>query len=271
LAPGARTVFPRSPFRTEPASSHAPLSARAGGATLDLDDSALKTLLHQESPINRRYWRAIRLQVPTVKVHQIELLGELGDLLEQSYFVGKGFRHRPILSERTRRTDHQPGRSSRVLAGEQSHLVTLAHQLLGEIGDDSLGPPVLVGRDTLEERRDLCNAQRSLWRAICEAVESQAPLPPTPSARQAGPGPLAEGSDSHGSACSTCVKLTWEKSRSASGPRRSERSAQSTESSCFERKSGASPSGDSKCRPLAAAAWMTTEAPDPAGSPYPSK
>ena len=45
-----------------------------------------------------------------------------------------------------------------VAAGEEGHIVTLPHELLGQVVDDPLGPAVSGRRDALRER---CNLRDS--------------------------------------------------------------------------------------------------------------
>ena len=47
-----------------------------------------------------------------------------------------------------------------VPAGEEGHVVTLPHELFGQVGDDPLGPAVSGGRDALHQRCDLCDSHR---------------------------------------------------------------------------------------------------------------
>ena len=50
---------------------------------------------------------------------------------------------------------NESGLRHRVTTGEEGHLVALADQLFREVGDDPLGPPVVLWRYALVERSNL--------------------------------------------------------------------------------------------------------------------
>jgi len=61
----------------------------------------------------------------------------------------------------------------RVAAGEEGDVVSLPHQLIGEIGDDALGAPIKLRRNALVQWCDLGDAQ-GLPRSIDCPLNSKA-------------------------------------------------------------------------------------------------
>ena len=96
-----------------------------------------------------------------MEVDDVELVGRggrpassMGDVVRRASRSQSGSRR----SERGQAaTSSAPG--LRVAAGEQRDLVAVAHQLLGQIGDDPLGTPVELRRHALIQGSDLGDAQ----------------------------------------------------------------------------------------------------------------
>lgn len=72
---------------------------------------------------------------------------EVGDLVEAVFVQAQG----------APAGGHQPRLGHRVAAGKQRHLVALAHQLFGEVGDDPFRAPVVLRGDAFNRRRYLGN------------------------------------------------------------------------------------------------------------------
>ena len=92
-----------------------------------------------------------------VKVRDVEVAGAAADFLELQHAIGQRVADLRQ-SKRLRNARDELGRRLEVSAREQSHLMTLPHQLLGQIGDDTLRPAVKLRRDALDQGRNLGNS-----------------------------------------------------------------------------------------------------------------
>ncbi len=94
------------------------------------------------------------MHVVGMKVKKVEVAGALADFFELQHAIGLnvvGMRQ----SERLGGAGNQLRTGFGVSACEQGDLVSLPHQLLGQIGNDPFGSAIKLRRDALNQRRDL--------------------------------------------------------------------------------------------------------------------
>src|SRR4029078_176688 len=96
-----------------------------------------------------------KLKLVDMKVHYIELLGHAAHFTEHEHVEGDGVANGRVKPKGLGTARDQLGASARVTTGEQSDLVSLGYELLGEIGDDSFGAAIKLWRHAFQQRGDL--------------------------------------------------------------------------------------------------------------------
>ena len=87
-----------------------------------------------------------------VKMQDVELLRHPTDLVEHDEMVGNRITYVGVKTKGLFTADLKSSGGDRVAAGEESHVVALPDQFLGEIGDDPLSSPVQLGWAALHQR-----------------------------------------------------------------------------------------------------------------------
>ena len=87
-----------------------------------------------------------------VKVQDVELRGHPADLVEHDEMVGNRISYGGIKTKGLFTADLKSSGGDRVAAGEESHVVTLPDQFLGEIGNHALSSPVQLGWAAFHQR-----------------------------------------------------------------------------------------------------------------------
>jgi hypothetical protein len=107
---------------------------------------------HTREPIPTRQRE---MQIVDVEVDDIELAATMKYLFQQADVMRELIDTGLVEAQRTRDDRDQSRRRHRIAARKERHVVTLRHELFGEIRDDPLGPAVERGRNALVQRRDL--------------------------------------------------------------------------------------------------------------------
>jgi hypothetical protein len=117
-------------------------------------------LRHVEASVQRGQvsevaaFRRREVEVIDVKVDDVEFVGHITDPVDHHHM-----RQKLVVDgmepERARPGRNQPRFGHGISAREQRDVVALAHQLIGEIGDDSFGSAIQSGRNAFVEGRDL--------------------------------------------------------------------------------------------------------------------
>jgi hypothetical protein len=97
-----------------------------------------------------------------VKVQDIELVDPTANLLEHDHVVGQSVAHHGIEAQRHFAAGHQPGRSPRVAARKECHLMPLADELFSQKRNHSLCAAIEPGRHAFVERCNLGDPHRQL-------------------------------------------------------------------------------------------------------------
>ena len=95
------------------------------------------------------------MQHVDMEVQHVELVGPSSHLLQHHEVIGQWVLDDRIEPQRDVAAADQLGGCSGIAAGEQGDVMSLTHQLLGQVGNDPLGPAIELGRYTLGERSDL--------------------------------------------------------------------------------------------------------------------
>src|SRR5690349_6477366 len=90
-------------------------------------------------------------------MQDIEVAGQPLYALQHHGMKGNVFSHIWVEPERLPAGRHQFRQCAGVLACEQGHLMTLADELVGKVGDDAFGPAVEPRRHAFNQRRNLRN------------------------------------------------------------------------------------------------------------------
>ena len=90
-----------------------------------------------------------------VEMQNIEIIEAAIDLIEHHDMIRCHIPDQGIETEGRFRTLHQLRGGNRIAARKQCHVVTQPHQLLGKIGDDTLGAAVKLGWTAFCQRRNL--------------------------------------------------------------------------------------------------------------------
>src|SRR5688572_21816269 len=98
------------------------------------------------------------MKIVSVKVDHVEHVGAGPHLFELQQVENMRVLDAGVESQRRVDDRMQLCRSSRIAAGEQRDLMPLAHQLLGEIGNDSFRAPVQFRWNTFDQWRYLCDS-----------------------------------------------------------------------------------------------------------------
>jgi hypothetical protein len=110
----------------------------------------------RHGPVGDSADRGERQQVD-VEVKHVEFGGPTQHLVQHHDVIGQVILDPGIEPQGHVGAGDQPGGGTGITAGKQSDVVSLAHQLLGEVRDDTLGPAVKLRRYAFGERRYLCN------------------------------------------------------------------------------------------------------------------
>ena len=111
---------------------------------------------HVEAPVQScdvRNWQVAadrKMQVPSVKMNEIELIGMLDHVIYQKNFPCHWVFAALILSERTLARRNKPCICNRIAAGKQSYVVAGANQFLSEVRDDPFRPSIVFRRHAFD-------------------------------------------------------------------------------------------------------------------------
>jgi hypothetical protein len=97
------------------------------------------------------------MQLVDMEMQNIKFFRKLAYLVEHQHIIGEWIADIAVEAQRRGRAAHELGRGDGVRARKQGHLVAEADELIGEIGNDSLGSAIKPRRHTLHQRRDLRN------------------------------------------------------------------------------------------------------------------
>jgi hypothetical protein len=89
------------------------------------------------------------MEVVNMPMEEIEFLGPAGDFLQQENVMSEPVHRMGVEPQRAGGAGHQPSRGVGISAREQSDVVTLPDQLIGEPGDHPLGATIEVRGDAL--------------------------------------------------------------------------------------------------------------------------
>ena len=103
-----------------------------------------------------------------VEVQEVEIGGAPVDALQHHHVQRVGVAHRAVEPQRPRPRRFELRRRHRIAAGEQRHVVTERDQFLGQPGYHPLGAAIELGRDSLGQRRNLCDVHRTDLVFYCE-------------------------------------------------------------------------------------------------------
>ena len=108
-----------------------------------------------------------------MEMQQIELRGHAADFIEHNHGVGNVVPHGRIESKGLLTAWDKSCAGKGITAGEQSDIVPLFDELLGEIGDDPFRAAVEPGRHAFDERRYLGNfhIQTTVCSAVCSRTQ----------------------------------------------------------------------------------------------------
>ena len=109
---------------------------------------------------DRRHVQAARerqMQRLGMKVNDVEFVGARGHAFELRDVMDERVRNLAVVPQRARAARHERGRSGRIGAREQRHLVAARDERLGQVVDDPLGGAVTRGRHAFVERGNLGN------------------------------------------------------------------------------------------------------------------
>ena len=90
-----------------------------------------------------------------MEVEGVELIGEGPDAVEHDDVGRNRILYARVQPQCGFAEGDEPGGGAGVAAGKQRHVVTLPHQLLGQIGDDALGASVKARRAAFVQGSDL--------------------------------------------------------------------------------------------------------------------
>ena len=114
-----------------------------------------------ESAVQRREKRRGKpaehrqVQAIDVEMHHVERAGILRQALQHHDLVGERRAARLVEAQRLRAAGAQLGARLRIAARVERHIVAQRHQLLGQIGDDALGPAIEFRRHAFGQGRNL--------------------------------------------------------------------------------------------------------------------
>ena len=92
------------------------------------------------------------MQNVNVKVQDVKLLGHPADFVEHDEMIRNRVGNVGIQTKGAPTAGFKSSGGDRVAAGEESHVVTLPDQFLGQIGHDPFSSPVQLGRAALHKR-----------------------------------------------------------------------------------------------------------------------
>ncbi len=98
-----------------------------------------------------------KVKLVDVEMQDVEILRIAADPVEHEHVVGDRVVDIGVETQRHRRAADQVGGGDRVPAGKQRHLVALPHQLIREVGYNSLGSAIKPRWHALDERTNLRN------------------------------------------------------------------------------------------------------------------
>ncbi len=91
------------------------------------------------------------MELIDMEMQDVEVVGLLADAIEHQHIIGNRVTDAGVEPERLGHAGYEVGGGDRVAAREQGYVMTKAHQLFGEIGDDPLGAAVQPGRDAFHQ------------------------------------------------------------------------------------------------------------------------
>jgi hypothetical protein len=131
-----------------------------------------------------------KLQKVGMEVQDVEGVRQAPDVVEHHGMIGQVAAHVALAAQRSCAARHKLGGGLRIGAGEQRDLVTLADQLLGEIGHDPFRATVEARRHAFDEGRYLGNFHEKVVRLVQWRNHHRTPFVPwVETARNAGFGP----------------------------------------------------------------------------------
>ncbi len=93
-------------------------------------------------------------------MQKIEIGRRAKNPLEHHHVQRIGIAHRTVKPQRPGPDGFEPGRSHRIPAGEQRHLVAERDQFFRQPGHHALGAAIQLRRDSFGQRRNLCDMHR---------------------------------------------------------------------------------------------------------------
>ena len=91
-----------------------------------------------------------------MEVQDVESSARVAHLVEHQHVIRDGIVDARVEPQRAgHATGTQLRAGDRIAAGEQGHVVALAHQLFGQVGDDTFGSAIESRRHAFHQRRNL--------------------------------------------------------------------------------------------------------------------